>query len=139
VGMKDWYMNRTIKGMDAEEKKGMMDTMMDKFFDSMTPQEKKELMSSMMPRMMDRMFEGMSNEDKLELMSTMMPRMMKQMMGGGEGGGVPMAPMPACGAAPEGLEAAAGGSEGFKPWHVCPCREFCKYGKKAEEAARGAP
>jgi len=138
MGMKDWYMDRTIKKMDADEKKGMMNTMMDKFFESMTAEEKKELMNSMMPKMMDKMFEGMSGQDKMELMSTMMPRMMGQMFGGGEGTGRAMMPMPACGSAPEILGATGAASADFKPWLVCPCREFCEYGKKAKEAARGA-
>jgi len=135
--MKDWYMDRTVKKMSPDEKKGMMNAMMDRFFESMTAEEKKEMMSAMMPKMMDKMFEGMSGEDKLELMGTMMPRMMAQMFGGGGGGAKGMTRMPACGSAAEGQGAAAAGQADFKPWEVCPCREFCEHGKKQERIQPG--
>lgn len=121
MGMKEWYMDRTVRKMSPEEKKGMMGQMMDKFFETMGPAEKKDLMNQMMPRMMDRMFEGMTGEDKQELMATMMPRMMMQMFGGESG---------MMGSGPDVREegAAPGALKGFKPWECCPCREYCKLG-----------
>jgi len=140
MGMKDWYMDRTMKKMGPAEKKGMMSDMMDRFFESMTPAEKKDMMNAMMPKMMDRMFEGMSGEDKLELMATMMPRMMGQMFGGGEGAAEGQFRMPACGDG-EGAEGPGAGATGdFKPWEMCPCRNFCEQGRKGVGAAlQGAP
>lgn len=133
--MKDWYMDRTIKKMDPAEKKGMMSDMMDKFFESLTPAEKKDLMNAMMPRMMDKMFEGMSPEDKLELMATMMPRMMVQMFGGGEGAAEGPFRMPACGGDQYAEMKGAGAPGDFRPWEMCPCRNFCENGKKTGGAA----
>ena len=129
--MKEWYMDRTVKNMSAQEKRSMMSTMMDKFFDSMTAEEKKEMMSAMMPKMMDRMFEGMSPQDKMELMGTMMPKMMAQMFGGGEVTPGMMMKMPACGQGTEGDAAASGPIANIKPWECCPCRNFCEQGRKA--------
>jgi hypothetical protein len=37
--------------MSAEDKKQMIDTIMEKFFSSMSDEEKKEMMSGMMPNM----------------------------------------------------------------------------------------
>lgn len=139
MGMKDWYMERTIKKMGPDEKKGMMSGMMDKFFDSMTPAEKKDLMNAMMPKMMDRMFEGMSSEDKLELMGTMMPRMMSQMFGGEEGSAQGPFRMPACGGA-EGAEGEGASVIGdIRPWEMCPCRNFCEHGTKAAKTPTTPP
>jgi hypothetical protein len=89
----------------------MMETMMDKFFEDFTPEEKQELMVKMMPRMM----EGMD-------MAQMMPMMMSQMMGGmmggmtggatgdeDEGDGSPMSRMMDPGS----------GDEGFNPPDMC--------------------
>jgi hypothetical protein len=138
--MKDWYMDRTVKSMSAQEKKSMMSTMMDKFFDSMTAEEKKEMMNAMMPLMMDRMFEGMSPEDRMELMGTMMPKMMAQMFGGGaELSPEMMKKMPACGQGADGEAGASGPSADIRPWECCPCRNFCEQGRKAGKTAPSAP
>ena len=133
MGMKEWYMDRTVKSMSAQEKKSMMTTMMDKFFDSMTAEEKKDMMNAMMPLMMDRMFQGMGPEDKLELMTTMMPKMMAQMFGGGVVTPGMMMKMPACGQGAEGEALASGPIADIKPWECCPCRNFCEHGKKADK------
>jgi hypothetical protein len=135
--MKDWYMDRTVKSMSAQEKKSMMTTMMDKFFDSMTAEEKKDMMKAMMPLMMDRMLGGMSPEDKMQLMSTMMPMMMAQMFGGGEMTPEMMRKMPACGQGIEGDAAAAGQMADIKPWECCPCRNFCEQGRRSVKEAAG--
>jgi len=137
--MKEWYMDRTVKGMSAQEKKSMVSTMMDKFFDSMSAEEKKEMMSDMMPKMMDRMFEGMSRQDKMELMGTMMPKMMAQMLGGGEVTPEMMMKMPACGQGTEGEVAAQGPIADIKPWECCPCRNYCEQGRKSGKIQPVAP
>ena len=85
MGLREWFMRRTVKGMSSEEKESMMGKMMDEFFASMTSEEKKELMAKMMPEMMEKMLEGMTAEDRQELMGSLMPAMMSQMFGG-EGG-----------------------------------------------------
>jgi hypothetical protein len=138
MGMKEWYMDRTVKSMSAQEKKSMMMTMMDKFFDSMTAEEKKEMMNAMMPQM-DRMLGGMSPEDKMGLMGTMMPRMMAQMFGGGELTPEMMKRMPACGQAADGQAGASGPLADIKPWECCPCRNYCEQGRKEGKTAPSAP
>jgi type II secretory pathway component PulF len=139
MGMKEWYMDRTVKSMSAQEKKSMMSTMMDKFFDSMTAEEKKEMMNAMMPQMMDRMLGGMSPEDKMELMGTMMPRMMAQMLGGGELTPEMMKRMPACGQAADVEAGASGPLADIKPWECCPCRNFCEQGRKSAKMEPAQP
>lgn len=42
--------------MDKDEKKEMMDKMMNKFLSDMTKEDKKEMMGEMMPKCMDIMF-----------------------------------------------------------------------------------
>lgn len=52
---------------------------MEKMFDSMSTEEKKNMVSSMM----ESFFASMSLEDKKQLMSEMMPKLMGEMMGAG--------------------------------------------------------
>jgi len=132
MGMKEWYMARTVKKMSPAEKQGMMNSMMDKFFESLSAEEKRELMNAMMPRMMDRMFEGMTAEDRLGLMGTMMPKMMAQMFGGEEGAPGGQFRMPACGGGAGTDGAGPEHSGDFKPWEMCPCREYCALGRKKD-------
>jgi len=133
LGLKDWYMNRTVNGMGKTEKQSMMEKMMDAFFESMTSEEKKELMKQMMPRMMDKMMEGMTAEDKQELMSQMMPAMMVKMFGGE--GGMPNMMMQMMKNMMSGKknskekdQSETSTEAGFKPWKCCPCRELCEEG-----------
>ena len=65
-------MGRMSKG----DKEAMMDSMMEKFFADITPEEKQKMMTDMMPKMM----EGTD-------MADMMPRMMMGMMSRGEESG----------------------------------------------------
>jgi Mg/Co/Ni transporter MgtE len=140
--------------MSKEEKQSMMDKMMDKFFASMTQDEKKEMLAKMMPRMMDKMFEGMTSKDRSELMTTMMPTMMSQMfsdtsadqrsslmgqimpkmmsrMFGREGEMPPtmtqmMKSMTSNGKAKESQVPTMETHGDFKPWEFCPCRKLCQ-------------
>jgi hypothetical protein len=57
-------------------------------------------------------------------MLSMMPRMMMQMFGGAAGAHTAMKP----GREGNGNGAAPGPLEDFKPWEICPCREYCKQG-----------
>lgn len=54
-------MDRMMEKMSKEEKREMMDSMMEKFFADMTPEEKGEMMMGMMPKMMSGMMESMSS------------------------------------------------------------------------------
>ncbi len=147
-------MNRSIKNMSKEAKQSMMDKMMDKFFASMTQDEKKEMLAKMMPRMMDKMFEGMTSKDRSELMSTMMPAMMSQVfsdtsadqktglmgqimpkmmsrMFGREGEMPPMMTqmrksMTSNGKSGEAQVRPIETHGDFKPWEFCPCRKLCE-------------
>ncbi|MCX6255892.1 MAG: hypothetical protein NTV31_15670 [Bacteroidia bacterium] len=60
-------MEDQFQSMSADDKKQMMETMMDKFFSTMSDDEKKEMMSSMMPKMM-------GNNPMMGMMSMMMGR-----------------------------------------------------------------
>lgn len=87
--------------MKPEEKKEMMDAMMENFFSQMPAEEKQRMMEGMM----DKFFSGTSAEEKGKLMQNMMQNMMgggfstRDMMqgmmggrkdaGGGEGAGMP--------------------------------------------------
>jgi hypothetical protein len=67
--------------MTPEEKKTMMDQMMNQFFSDMKPEEKQKMMGDMMDKFMG----TMSAEEKQSMMQSMMPKMMGSMMGGGSG------------------------------------------------------
>ncbi len=54
-------MDRMMNKMSREEKREMMDSMMEKFFSDMTAEEKREMMMGMMPKMMAGMMESMSS------------------------------------------------------------------------------
>jgi len=151
MGIKEWFMDRSVRKMSKEEKQSMMNTMKDKFFASMSVAEKKEMMNTRMPKMMEKMFEGMSSKDKQELMmammpkmmegmdmSAMMPQMMEKMMW--SEGGMPFMMRQMM------KSMMGGGKEGekgqpcpmpvmetqkdFKPWECCPCRKLCEVGFK---------
>jgi len=97
--MGDWMMGN----MKPEEKKEMMDAMMDNFFAQMPPEEKQKMMQGMM----DKFFSGISAEEK----SQMMQGMMKNMMGGGFSMRDMMSGM-------MGGRRDAGSGEGM-PWDMC--------------------
>ncbi len=61
-------------------------------------------------------------------------------LSGWEGDGEAPFRMPACGGA-EGSEGAGAKAPGdFRPWEMCPCRNFCEHGKKTVGAApQGSP
>lgn len=136
MGLKEWYMKRTVREMSKEEKQGMMEKMMDEFFASMTSEEKKELMQQMMPKMM----EGMTAEDKQELMSHMMPAMMSKMFGGE--GGIPNRMMQMMTSMINGERknkeeknqsaASIEAHTDFNPWKCCPCSKLCEEGFKKQ-------
>ncbi len=135
MSIEEWYMKRMVKGMSKEEKQNMMNKMMDEFFASMPPEEKKELMKQMMPRMMEKMMEGMTAEGKQELMSSMMPVMMSQMFGGEGGMSSMMMQMMRSSTKKDDEKGEAGErqrvpvmetQEDFKPWNFCPCRKPCE-------------
>lgn len=65
--------------MSKKEKKEMLESLLDEFFDNMGPNEKKDLLNKIMPKMIDKMMEGMSKEDKKGLMKSVMPTIMSQM------------------------------------------------------------
>ena len=69
--MGDWMMGN----MKPEEKKEMMDAMMENFFSQVPPEEKQKMMEGMMTQF----FSGVSDAEK----SKMMQNMMQNMMGGG--------------------------------------------------------
>jgi len=75
LSIEERYIKRMVKGMSKEEKQSLVSKMMDEFFASMPPEEKKELLKQIVPRMMEKMMEGMTAEDKQELMSSMMSQM----------------------------------------------------------------
>ncbi len=54
-------MDKMLEGMSSEEKRQMMDRMMEKFFANMTSEDKREMMQGMMPKMMAGMMESMSS------------------------------------------------------------------------------
>ncbi len=121
MGVKDWFMKRTIRTMNAKEKKNMMEKMMDQFFASMTPEERKELMQQLMPQMMEKMMEGLTAEDRQQLMGSMMPAMMSQMFSG-EGRMPSMTNQEAF----KPWKFLGVAQENFKPWELCPCGEICQ-------------
>lgn len=137
----EWYIKGILGGMSREEKQSMMVKMVDGFFSSMTPEEKKELMKQMMPRMMEKIIEGMTRRDKQELISTIMPAIMSQMFGGG---GIPSMKAEMMTSLVSGEKEAERGEaprmpvmetqEDFKPWEFCLCKKLCEEGfkKKSE-------
>ncbi len=123
MGVKDWFMKRTIRTMKAEEKKNMMEKMTDEFFATMTAEERKELMQQLMPQMMEKMMEGLTAEDRQQLMGSMMPAMMSQMFNGEDG-----MPSMTNQEAFKPWEFLGVAQEDFKPWELCPCGEICQKG-----------
>ena len=120
-------MKQVVKGMDTEEKRSVMDKMMNEFFTSMTPEEKKELVQEMMPKMTEKMFEGLDVEDKQVLFSSMVPTFMIQMFSGENG--LPVANMMRnmlhSDNNKEEKHHLASIDDNFKPWQFCPCSKLC--------------
>jgi hypothetical protein len=82
-------MGKQFENMSPEEKKKMMDNMMDNFFAGMSDDEKKEMMSEMMPKMMGKMMGGHGESPMMGMMS--------MMMGKRQGKGEMKSPMDCCG------------------------------------------
>ncbi len=117
-------------------KEKMMDTMMGKFFNSMTKEDKQNMMQGMM----DKFFAGMSLEEKKEMMSGMMPKMMAGMMGGG--GSHMMGMMKNMmgtmrGGKREGEDKDCG-PNGFNPMEMCH-KMMMSMGKSSELASYATP
>jgi len=79
MGFRESMMNFMMGNMSSDEKKAMMDRMMENFFSGMSDEEKQAMMSEMMPKMMENMMKGGG-------MMNMMGKMMGQ-KGEAEGGG----------------------------------------------------
>lgn len=144
MGIKGWFMKRTVRGMSGEEKESMMEKMMEEFFAGMTSEEKKGLLQQMMPQMMENMMKGLTSKDRQELMGSMMPSMMAQMFGGE--GGMPSMMMQMMGNMPfnekEGEKPCMPfmeTPENFKPWEFCPCRKHCENSPQETESKNRIP
>ena len=79
-------MENQFRNMSAEDKKEMMETMMDKFMSSMSEDERKDMMSGMMEKMMGKMT---GNSPMMGMMSMMMGRKAGHSEKGGEQGKMP--------------------------------------------------
>ncbi|UCE20905.1 MAG: hypothetical protein JSV46_01340 [Candidatus Aminicenantes bacterium] len=105
MGFQDKMMDKMFEKMSPQEKKEMMNTMMDKFFSSMSDEEKQQMMSEMMQKMMGSGTKGGQNP---------MMDMMSMMMGRHQGGeGPPWMKM--TGKTKQGKKE----STGFSPWEMC--------------------
>jgi hypothetical protein len=82
-------MGKQFEKMSPEEKQKMMDNMMDNFFASMSDEDKKGMMSDMMPKMMEKMMGGKEGSPMMGMMS--------MMMGKRHGKGEMKSPMDCCG------------------------------------------
>lgn len=80
-------MDNQFKSMSSEDKKQMMDSMMEKFFSNMSEDEKKEMMSGMMPKMMGQI---MGNNPMMGMMSMMMGKKGDSTNVGGQNTKIPM-------------------------------------------------
>jgi len=105
MGFQDKMMDKMFEKMSPQEKKEMMNTMMDKFFSSMPDEEKQKMMSEMMQKMMQSGTKSGRNP---------MMDMMSMMMGRHQGGeGPPWMKM--TGKTKRGKKEAMG----FSPWGMC--------------------
>jgi hypothetical protein len=105
VGFQDKMMDKMFEKMSSQEKKEMMNTMMDKFFSGMPDEEKQQMMSEMMQKMMQDGTKGSQNP---------MMDMMSMMMGRHQGEeGPPWMKM--TGKTKQGRK----DSTGFSPWEMC--------------------
>jgi len=105
MGFQDKMMDKMFEKMSSEEKKEMMITMMDKFFSGISDEEKQQMMSEMIQKMMQGGTKGGRNP---------MMDMMSMMMGRHQGGeGPPWMKM--TGKTKQGRK----NSMSFSPWDMC--------------------
>ena len=81
MGLEQWYASQIIKGLNNEEKQSMVKMITDEFINSMSPQDRKELMKTVLPDIVDRLMAGMNHEDRKDLIGTIMPLMIAQLGG----------------------------------------------------------
>ena len=84
MGFRESMMNFMMGNMSSDEKKAMMDRMMENFFSGMSDEEKQAMMREMMPKMMENMMKGGGG------MMNMMGKMMGQKREAEGGGFNPM-------------------------------------------------
>jgi hypothetical protein len=77
--MMNMMMNRKLSSMTREEKKKMMEEMMPKMMEGMTPED---MMQSMMPKMMEYFMGGEDPKEKMEGIHEFMPTMMEDCLSG---------------------------------------------------------
>lgn len=105
MGFQEKMMDKMFEKMSPQEKKEMMNTMMDKFFSSIPDEEKQQMMTEMMQKMMQSGTKSGRNP---------MMDMMSMMMGRHQAGeGAPWMKM--TGKAKSGRKE----SMGFSPWEMC--------------------
>ncbi|MCX6567186.1 MAG: hypothetical protein NTW38_12340 [Candidatus Aminicenantes bacterium] len=72
MGMKEKFMDGMMNGMSPEEKKEMMNGMMEKFFAGMSDEDKRDMMKDMMTRMAGGGMEGSRPNPMMRMMGFMM-------------------------------------------------------------------
>jgi hypothetical protein len=79
LGLEKWYVTQIIKGLSNDEKRSMVKMITDEFINSMSPQDRKELMKVVLPDIVDRLMAGMNHDDRKDLIGTIMPLMIAQL------------------------------------------------------------
>lgn len=124
MGFQDKMMDKMFEKMSPEEKKEMMNTMMEKFFSSMPDEEKQQMMSEMMQKMMQSGTKSGRNP---------MMDIMSMMMGKHQGGERPPW-MKMTGKTKRGRKEGMG----FSPWEMC-CEMMSSFPKSSEMSLAAPP
>ncbi|OFY56554.1 MAG: hypothetical protein A2Y87_09775 [Bacteroidetes bacterium RBG_13_46_8] len=111
-------MGKQFENMTPEEKQQMMNNMMDNFFASMSEDEKKAMMSDMMPKMMGKMMGGQGGSPMMGMMS--------MMMGKRHGKGEAKSPMDCCGEMMSGFSETANSARFATPELRGLFNEWCQ-------------
>jgi Mg/Co/Ni transporter MgtE len=79
LGLEQWYISQIIKGLNNEERQSLVKMITDEFINSMSPQDRKDLVKVVLPDIVDRLMAGMNHDDRKDLIGTIMPLMIAQL------------------------------------------------------------
>lgn len=138
MGIRHWFMDRSMSNIGKSERQSMMNEMMEKFFAGMTKDEKQNMMNGMM----EKFSANITQDEKRETMRTMMPKMMSQMFGGEDGAPSRVMQMMTStinekekGENEPSIEA----QTAFRPWECCPCSKLCEQAFKETASSLDNP
>ena len=83
MGMMEWYAKRMIERMTAQERNDFATMAIKEILASMTPDDKRDMMTRLVPDVMKTMLDGMAVEDRRKVVEAVLPTILFQLSSSG--------------------------------------------------------